>query len=828
MAQLSFMQEDFAGGAFGIKGPGGGGGDVVGPASSTTNNIAVFGDTSGNVLADGGVSIAQLQAGSDYATLTVGASGADHTTIQAALDAIGASGGTIWLLDAAYAITTGLLVKSSRVEIIGKGNGTRIHCDGAVVTTLLKANATTFQGFALRNVLLEQTNGTVQGIAIDASNMSLCVYDNVRILNFGTAVKADDTANNTFYNTFRNIKIFECNNGLDFTSTNPFNDNWFYDIRIGLRAGGAGTGLKMTNAQGNAFYNLNVEPATAAGITGIALTTANVLDTLFVNLYAENNATNVSIGAAVVRTTFIGGTNTLATSTNLSDAGFQTSIFNQRLGSVLKNQFSPFEAKDGGNASAIAGSFFNNTSFAHTASTLVKMELLNGTDTSPVLTLANAGTGNYITAGTAFTVTKAGAVTGAANLITGIAGSTTGKIRLLNASSSAEYNIWNNPDPNIPYDSLWFQRVYSQSALGDPFATLTVVRAPENSAVISSIDTGTEIITTTAAHLFDTGAGVILQNSGGALPAPLVTGTFYAVRNLSATTLALYPTVADAIADTNRINLTTGGTGTNTIYLSTQEATTTYQRMRGTINEFMDVYANGYEDSMEFGIRLQKRGTGAVLRPFIISNYDGSTRNTLAYFDNINNRIGLGGNVAPSVAVDITGALQTTGEISVNSAGTATMAIDRGAITNFGLQIFRTAGTDEWIIGQINNSTNNFYVQDAVNGFSVLVMAQGATPITTAAGTWNHTGLTTVSGNNLVVGAAAAGATAVNVLALSNSATAPTTSVDLVQLYGVDISAGNASLGITTETAVVTETVVSDRTLAIKVNGTTYKICLKV
>lgn len=64
------------------------------------------------------------------------------------------------------------------------------------------------------------------------------------------------------------------------------------------------------------------------------------------------------------------------------------------------------------------------------------------------------------------------------------------------------------------------------------------------------------------------------------------------------------------------------------------------------------------------------------------------------------------------------------------------------------------------------------------------------------------------------------------VLQLTN-ATAPGSSpADMVQLYSTDISAGNASLGIRTETAVVTESVSSDRTLAIKVNGTVYKVLL--
>lgn len=50
---------------------------------------------------------------------------------------------------------------------------------------------------------------------------------------------------------------------------------------------------------------------------------------------------------------------------------------------------------------------------------------------------------------------------------------------------------------------------------------------------------------------------------------------------------------------------------------------------------------------------------------------------------------------------------------------------------------------------------------------------------------------------------------------------------DGIRIGSVDLSAGNASLSLRTETAVVTETVVSDRTLSVQINGTTYKICLK-
>lgn len=64
-------------------------------------------------------------------------------------------------------------------------------------------------------------------------------------------------------------------------------------------------------------------------------------------------------------------------------------------------------------------------------------------------------------------------------------------------------------------------------------------------------------------------------------------------------------------------------------------------------------------------------------------------------------------------------------------------------------------------------------------------------------------------------------------LQISNQAD-PGAVTDGVRLGSVDLSAGNATLALRTETAVVTETVVSDRTLSVQINGTTYKICLKV
>lgn len=401
-----------------------------------------------------------IGSGLQLPTYVVAASGGDYTDIQSALDAAAAnypSGCTIFLADDSYTVTSTLQFKSSGVEIVGNGSGTIINCNGATVTTLFSSNADTYQRNALRNLYLNQTNATVQGVAIRAANMSLCIYDNIRILSFGTAINLDGSAANTFYNTFKDIKIFECNNGISIAGTNPVNDNMFQNIRISLRAGGAGTGVAISRGQSNNFYNLNVEPSAGTGITGLSITTANAFDNLFMGIYAEANATNVSIGSGVLRTTFIGGQIIGALTTNLSDSGTETSFFNTDVGSSVKNSWSPFTAIDTTSAGKIAGYFSNNTTFAHTGSRLVQAQLLNATDTSIVLELNNAGSGNYITADSNFTVSKAGIVSSSGGFRpitndTGALGSATLSFSDLFLASGAVINF-NNGDATITHSA---------------------------------------------------------------------------------------------------------------------------------------------------------------------------------------------------------------------------------------------------------------------------------------------------------------------------------------------------------------------------------------
>lgn len=110
---------------------------------------------------------------------------------------------------------------------------------------------------------------------------------------------------------------------------------------------------------------------------------------------------------------------------------------------------------------------------------------------------------------------------------------------------------------------------------------------------------------------------------------------------------------------------------------------------------------------------------------------------------------------------------------------------------------------------------------------SAAPIAAGSVTLTNSYSFWVDGGNTRLDGN-LMLGSAVTGATAANgVLAMSNGATAPTNSVDLVHLYAADLSAGNASLAIYTETAVATDvSLVSTNSITVFVNGVKYKIPL--
>jgi hypothetical protein len=84
------------------------------------------------------------------------------------------------------------------------------------------------------------------------------------------------------------------------------------------------------------------------------------------------------------------------------------------------------------------------------------------------------------------------------------------------------------------------------------------------SATVSSIDTTLDQITTTAAHGFTTGDPVHVDATT-TLPGGVLNTQYYYARAISTTVLSLHDTAAHASANTNKIDITSAGSGTITV-----------------------------------------------------------------------------------------------------------------------------------------------------------------------------------------------------------------------------------------------------------------------
>lgn len=113
------------------------------------------------------------------------------------------------------------------------------------------------------------------------------------------------------------------------------------------------------------------------------------------------------------------------------------------------------------------------------------------------------------------------------------------------------------------YTSGWTITLYDKrSPLGAGVArTLTEFESGKTDYTVSSIDTATDQITLTASFASSTGEPVHVTATT-ALPGGLTDAQYYFARTLGGAVISLHPTVADASANTNKVDITSAGTGT--------------------------------------------------------------------------------------------------------------------------------------------------------------------------------------------------------------------------------------------------------------------------
>lgn len=113
------------------------------------------------------------------------------------------------------------------------------------------------------------------------------------------------------------------------------------------------------------------------------------------------------------------------------------------------------------------------------------------------------------------------------------------------------------------------------------------------SRTVSSINTTSDVITTSTDHSFTTGD--LIRVTAGTIPTGLTEGGMYYARVLTTTTLSLHPTPADATNNTNIVNMTT--TGANVVLNKISNLGSTVEKTISYVNSFYEITLSAASDA---------------------------------------------------------------------------------------------------------------------------------------------------------------------------------------------------------------------------------------
>lgn len=247
----------------------------------------------------------------------------DTAALTAALAAVPANGGTVYLPAGDYLITSQLKVSVTGTEIVGGGWGSRIRYDGNVVTTGAIAAVGNIR-LHIRDLRLSQTNASHLGTALDLSQTNGSVFERLLIDGGGVAgvaplIGITMNAATCHYNVIRDCRINYGGAGsVGINLIGGSHSNTVQDCRLVPQGDdAASSGIYVANTHSCTLIHPDVESGSG---NGIWLDTA-AHGTTLVNVYCEAMNIGLKITSGVIAPTVTGGTIQSSSTTNVQDNG---------------------------------------------------------------------------------------------------------------------------------------------------------------------------------------------------------------------------------------------------------------------------------------------------------------------------------------------------------------------------------------------------------------------------------------------------------------------------------------------------------------------------
>lgn len=257
----------------------------------------------------------------------------DDIQIQAAIDSLSSTGGTIFLSSGTYVISTPILIKSNDIRIIGNGDSSIISFDGSEIACAIKNSDNTTRLRLKFSDFKIVSSSPGEGIGILLARFNTSTFSNLFIEDTNGGLYG--SANSVFYNSFFNIYVDA--SGVDnygFKFDQSANDNALYSCRV---AYDMENGFILDGVSGILLSGCSAELCTI----GLDIRASSSAIRIIGGWY-ENNITGIKIASGVESVTL--QTKSSGNTTNVDDQG-AVGLFAQILGDNTDPEFYFQDAK---------------------------------------------------------------------------------------------------------------------------------------------------------------------------------------------------------------------------------------------------------------------------------------------------------------------------------------------------------------------------------------------------------------------------------------------------------------------------------------------------